>query len=337
MFIRKKSKERSNSHRLIGRYLASGGFSLVELLVSSIIATSVLGLASSIVFSNRNLYLKDASRTQVNQNIRGTLDIIGSDIRQAGERLPDDFPAVVVDNGTLADPNSPDTLFVYRSLSDVVLSICADISSSNSNPVSIAVVPSIPTTSAECLPDPLKDAQITEWDTFLSENPNIVNAYIYDQTNTVGEFFLLDSIDAGNYQIIRAGGSGNWTRNYSAGNDVRVYLLEERQFFLSNLDPDPANCLNPGEFLTLVINNDCANQRFGLSGDMEDFQVQVCQQTTALCNPSLSFADSAAEVTGWSDISSVDVSVTSSIDFAAGRATQRTVDSRFFPRNVLSF
>ncbi|MGK7912558.1 MAG: PilW family protein [Synechococcus sp.] len=332
--MKKSTKsEASNRHKLFQcRSSSVRGFSLVELLVATIVASSVIGVASTIVFSNRNLYLKDSSRTQVNQNIRAAIDLVGFDVRQAGERLPDDFPAVVLNEA--GNPAGSDTLVVYRSISDIVLNVCNDVNSGSTSDVDVAIVPSDPA-NLRCLPDAVKLSEIGVWETLRNDNGGMIDAYIYDPINRVGEFFSYDSADTGNFTISRSG--GGWTNDYPVVNAPRLYLMEERQFFLSSLNPDPAMCSEAGEFLTLVINGDCTNQRFGLTNDMDDFQVQVCLQSGGACVESLTFSEAANSVTGWTDISSIDVSVTSSKDFAAGRDTSRTVESRFFPRNVLSF
>ncbi|MEL7085810.1 MAG: hypothetical protein AAGM36_15075 [Cyanobacteria bacterium J06597_1] len=316
----------------------SKGFSLVELLAASLVGASVIGVASSLIFFNRNLYLKDSSRTQVNQNLRASIDLIGFDVRQAGERLPADFPAVVLNEG--GNPVGPDNLVIYRALVDIVLNVCDTVNSGSSSDISLAVIPEDPLNS-RCLPDSVKDAEIATWENYRTSNGGIVNAYIYDPVTQLGEFFDYDNevTSNTNYSLSRDGGS--WTNDYPIANNPRVYLMEERTFLLTNLSPNPPNCFTDTagspDVLTLVINGDCTNQRFGLTDNIDDFQAQVCFQSGANCVDSLTFATAANAATGWTDISSVDISVTGSTNFAAGRATSRTVESRFFPRNVLSF
>lgn len=314
------------------------GFSLVELLAASLVGASVIGVAGSLIFFNRNLYLKDSSRTQVNQNLRASVDLIGFDARQAGERLPADFPAVILNQA--GNPAGPDNLIINRALVDVVLNVCDDVNSGSSSSISLAVVPE-DLLNTRCLPDSVKDAEIATWENYRTSNGNVVNAYIYDPVTQVGEFFDYDGVTTSSteYSLSRDGGS--WTNSYPVVNNPRVYLLEQRTFFLTNLSPNPPDCFadtaGTPDVLTLVINGDCTNQRFGLTDNIDDFQAQVCFQSGANCVDSLTFATSANAATGWTDISSIDVSVTGSTNFAAGRETSRTVESRFFPRNVLSF
>ncbi len=71
------------------------GYSLVEILIALGIGVLILGLLLTITLANRRLYVLDQSRTASNQNLRAALDLVVTDIRQAGERLPADFPAVV--------------------------------------------------------------------------------------------------------------------------------------------------------------------------------------------------------------------------------------------------
>ncbi len=93
-----------------------GGFTLVEILVALGIASLLLGVILSTTLGHRRLYVLDQNRTAANQNLRAALDILVADLRQAGERLPLDFPAVEVRNGT--------ELVLRRNLFDVVLSLC---------------------------------------------------------------------------------------------------------------------------------------------------------------------------------------------------------------------
>src|SRR5690606_6020349 len=74
--------------RLRRSILASDkGFTLVELLVTSFLGLIMLALTLSATTSNRRLYKYDLVRTRINQNMRSALDIMGIDVRQAGENL----------------------------------------------------------------------------------------------------------------------------------------------------------------------------------------------------------------------------------------------------------
>src|SRR5690606_4801723 len=91
--------------------------------------------------SSRKLFSVDTSRTEVNQSLRGILEIIGSDVRVAGERLNSfgssghishPLAAVEVRNGN--------ELILRRNMLNEILPLCADVS---------GVVTTLPTSSAD--------------------------------------------------------------------------------------------------------------------------------------------------------------------------------------------
>ena len=95
------------------------GVTLVELLLAITIGTFILTVILTITLANRNLYNADETRTQVNQNLRSAMAIVGNDVRIAGERLSPrtnvGLPAVEVVGGT--------QLIMRRNLLDDTLSM----------------------------------------------------------------------------------------------------------------------------------------------------------------------------------------------------------------------
>lgn len=61
------------------------GFTLLELLLATVIGVAMIGVALSLVISNRRVYELDQVRTQLNQNLRSAMDVVGIDIRQTGD------------------------------------------------------------------------------------------------------------------------------------------------------------------------------------------------------------------------------------------------------------
>ena len=104
----------------------SKGFTLIELLVALIVAAIVLSLALRLIVDQRQLFVQDQVRTQINQNLRAAIDLVGTDIKQTGERLVENtlFPVVkIIDNG------SGDKLVLQRNLVDQSLPVCQNIGS----------------------------------------------------------------------------------------------------------------------------------------------------------------------------------------------------------------
>ena len=54
---------------------------LLEVLVALALAGLVAGAALSITFSSRNLYTSDRGRTDINQNLRSGIDLLGMELR----------------------------------------------------------------------------------------------------------------------------------------------------------------------------------------------------------------------------------------------------------------
>lgn len=55
-----------------------------------------------LIVDQRKLFVEDQNRSQINQNLRAAIDLVGTDVKQTGERLVGNtqFPVVrVVDGG----------------------------------------------------------------------------------------------------------------------------------------------------------------------------------------------------------------------------------------------
>lgn len=67
------------------------GYTIAELLVSMTIGMMVTALTLSSSMINRYTIGKDVARTRLNQNLRGSLDLVGLDVRVSGENLNTSF------------------------------------------------------------------------------------------------------------------------------------------------------------------------------------------------------------------------------------------------------
>lgn len=96
------------------------GFTLIELVVSIAISSIVIGLSMSALVQTQNSFAKDQGRVAANQKLSTVLELIGREIRQAGELVVDpSFPTIQVKklNGAA---NGPVSLIVYRSIGDPI-------------------------------------------------------------------------------------------------------------------------------------------------------------------------------------------------------------------------
>ncbi|MDM7324587.1 MAG: prepilin-type N-terminal cleavage/methylation domain-containing protein [Thermus sp.] len=219
------------------------GMTLVELLVALGIAGILLALILPTALGNRRLYTLDVQRTGVNQNLRAGLDFIVADVRQAGERLPVDFPAIEVQQSS-----SGSVLVIRRNLLDSVLTLCDRIDGNQDN---IPVAVNTPGQLNQ-LPNDLRgvcafrdtdrnrvDDRIDAFRAFrcsvdgnpqcsTGNNREAVRIYIYDPVSKQGEWFVYDAEDSSGVKIHK-GNRERWTRGYSPG--ARIYALEERKYY----------------------------------------------------------------------------------------------------------
>ena len=168
--------------RLIRSFASSdSGFTLLELLVTTVLGLLLIALILGTITANRRLYKEDIVRTKVNQNLRGAMDIIGSDIRLAGENLGPTFPAIQLTNGTAG---GPDTLILRRNLLPEVLQVCVALTAGSTAKLQFA----IPGTTAGCIYSGETTAY-NSWRSYRLANQNSVDSFVWNVCAKIGEFF----------------------------------------------------------------------------------------------------------------------------------------------------
>ena len=302
---------------------AKRGFTLIELLVAGALAVVVLGVALGLVITNRKVYDLDRGRTALNQNLRGALDLIGADVRQAGEALGPDFPAVeIVDGG------DADELVLRRNLIDVVLPVCMSIVG-NTNVVFI----NSPGGSGSSRPECQRvdgngngwDDRHEAWQAYRCAQDGVpgcqgnsqerVRAFVYNPVTGEGEWFTYDQDDMSHFKIHKSP-TPSWSRSYPASDRPRLYLLEERRYRLS------------GDLIELVLNGDTANPQ-SLVDRIDRFRLRA-QMSDGSWKSALGSGDD------WTDIARIEVEISGSTALR-GRRLSRTLKGSFLPRNVLSY
>lgn len=288
---------------------------LVELLLALALGGLVAAAALSITFSSRSIFSNDRERIDLNQNLRSGLDLLGIDLRQAGERLPIDFPAIeIVDGGG----TNPDTLIVRRNLLDAVLPVCEQIDAGTSV-VSVRVASSSGTPPAGCTPVTDDDGDgwpdnIGEWRDHRDANGGTVAAYLFNPVTGAGEFVRYDG-DGATSDYLSVDGDAGWQHDYLATQQCRVYMLEEHTYRLD------------AELLQYLVDGDAANP-LNLVHDMTGFQVRAVL-TDGTARDSFSASDD------WSDLETIEITLTGQTTDGSNPTT-KTVTTRFFPRNILS-
>ncbi|WP_337845956.1 prepilin-type cleavage/methylation domain-containing protein, partial [Thermus sp.] len=236
------------------------GLTLVELLIALGVGILLLGLSLSLVLSSRRLYTLDQTRTALNQNLRATLDLLGADVRQAGERTPPDLPAIEAIGGN--------TLVLRRNLLDTVLTLCdpSGIRAGSSQDV-LFVARRNQSPPPQCLPQDGdgngRDDRLEAFARYRQEGGGKVTLYLYDPTTGRGEFFPYDTEDHSRFHLHRA--RGRWLNDYPGNGTARIYALEERRYLLQ------------GDVLTLILNGDTAHP-LSLVDRVRGFRVAVRTQ-----------------------------------------------------------
>jgi len=294
---------------------SSAGLTLVELLVAMSVTLVMMGIALSITLSSKRVYETDRARTDLNQNLRNGLDMVGLDVRQAGERLPTDIPVIQILDGA---SGGSDTLVLRRNLLDPVLPLCKNIKS-NTNADVIFVAKKNGNVPPGCSPVPDDDGDgwpenLQEWKEYRVANGGAVWAYIYDPVRENGEFFLYDAEDNSTFHLHKDNAQ-KWQNDYDVANLSRIYILEQRTYSRN------------GDLLRFLENGDTLNPT-NLIHLVADFQARAF------------FQDGSVQTTlgggdDWSELQSIEISL-SCTTMVDGRTMNRAMTTRFFPRNVLS-
>lgn len=282
---------------------SDSGFTIVELLVASTLGLGVMGLVLASTLSNRNVFKYDMVRTQMNQDLRGTMDILGMNIREAGENLPPTFPAVLIVDGA---SGTPDELVLRRNLMDEVLKVC--------QPITTGTNVYFASGGASGCSYGGNTSNYTAWQNYRNAQGGTAEVYVYNSSTRLGEWFSYDGeIDSGTEYIATAS-DGTWVNTYDAVASA-VYVLEEWRFLLN------------GDVLQLVIDGDTANP-VNVAFGIDDFQITAKLQGAVT-------QTSFTETDGWIEIESLDVHLEATDSFR-GDPVSVSLDGEFFPRNVLS-
>ena len=285
---------------------------IIELMIAMTLGLVISAVALTLTMSGRSLYEADATRTRLNQDMRAAMGFVAADVRQAGERLGNDFAALLINDGS---GGAPDELVVRRSLLATVLRVCSDtngtdqtiaIAQATTPPQGCAVVPD---DDADGWPENLQD-----WREHRLANGSSVRAYAYNPVTRLGEFFDYVAEDAVAYSIDAQSGI-NWQFSYPVADLSRIYILEERRYSLS------------GDMLQILV-NDLTGTPLKLVANVADFQAVAVFQDFTQQN-SLGTGDI------WSDLRSIQIELRGSI-VSGDETIERTWSNEIMPRNILS-
>lgn len=339
------------------------GLTLLELLVTVVVSSVILGVSLGLIVTQRRQYINQQATTDVNQTIQSSMDLIGIDVRQAGEKvgLGLGLPIIRIING---GGTVPDKLELQRKLLTQDLTVCDPVAG---NPASIQVVDNADAGSqvgcrftdgppANGLPDNLE-----EWRTYrcqlsaakpaclappgdckqaapASLNDECSWAYIFNPNTGDEEFFLYsgeaqEGPAADQRYRLNKSGATSFTKNYPIGS--KLYILEKRLYALGEEDARGDRILN----LSLIdrnTNTDFSGQPLAIVNRLRNFQVEGIDSTGAGM-PAFNVNDPPAfPYEDWTTLKAIKVSF--SVENIGPDATPviQTLTSQFFPRNSLS-
>jgi prepilin-type N-terminal cleavage/methylation domain-containing protein len=244
------------------------GFTLIELIFGLLIMLLVGGFAMNAFIQASSTFNKDKKNIDSSQNLSAIMELIGNDIKQSGEQIPDGkFPAVTIESGGTGTMPGSSKVTIRRALA-APLTLCEDINDGSSNTQLIVTNDSLTTqpncktgttvsTTSPFRPTALKEARdyrcklddvngnYTDTTVYYCDGNTTesVLAFMSDQNGNVRSFRYIDdseSIANVEYLITTEVPLSNTTStstpittaSYAAGSPI--YLVEERVYTLNS-------------------------------------------------------------------------------------------------------
>ncbi|MEM8778292.1 MAG: hypothetical protein AAGF26_05345 [Cyanobacteria bacterium P01_G01_bin.49] len=328
------------------------GMTLSELLMGTIVGLIVINLAFMGFSWNRQIYLRDQQTNSVNQTLRTVFEIVGADIRQAGEGFAEDpnFPSIEITYNSVTENSE---VSIRRSLLSVSLPVCGAIRGGSTDPVVVAdnavagcsVIDEDNNGTGNGWPDTLDI-----WRNYRLSNGSTVRAYIFDGLGD-GEFFTYsgESVTPTTGTVTSASINANgqtWQNSYGNTGSSRIYLIEERRYRLNTND----------NTLELIIDDD-NSQISKVVGGLEKFEViaNIEQNLSGTSTPYTCNVIPPVDATScnttlpntyvWSQIRSIELQPRVLIPDAIADAAwfreipeeQLEQSQKVFPRNILNY
>lgn len=283
------------------------GFTLLEILVAMTLNTLVLSMVVFAAVGNRTHYLEDSVRTRVSGNLRGALDIVTTNVRQAGENLGTSFPAILLKDET--SMNS-DILKIRRSIISDNLFLCSPLSTSD-----MQIVVSVNSAStAECASSNVTTA-FNLWSSYRNSEGGSIRIYVYNSISKTGEFLdYTDEGDAlGEYYL-----STSALQNSYPTAKTKIYIIEEFAFERDTIDNVFTLRISEGEPQTI-------------SFDISQFEIFLEMEDGSEIE---SLAD--GDALKWKDIKRIKINLSGEAK-RAKRTFTFSETAHVFPRNIMSY
>jgi len=332
------------------------GVTLIELIAGVVVGAIVIQLAYFGFAINRQLYLNDAAKNNVDQNLKTVFEIVGPTITQAGQGVGTDPRFPVITLSSFPDGSGNSEIILRQVRLGTRLQICRAIESGDQT--EIFVLDSDINAPAGCGPissdgDHFPD-NLGSWKNYRLNNGGGVRILVYDGDGQ-GEFLeytgetLYDQGGAAiagepaENQVAAASLTvkGNLANDYNAGGATQLIVLEERGYRLN------------GDTLQAIVDGSAVNLMSGIGqfsvtamvrqgNSVSECSTIITATDTFDCTPGL------ADPYNWSQIDGVRVTVTPSVSAgdsnAVGVSTANvntlnnlTQSQTFYPRNLINF
>jgi prepilin-type N-terminal cleavage/methylation domain-containing protein len=313
----------------LSRSKSDRGFTLLELMISAAISVAIISAALAAMNSQRQSFLSDRDRININDNMRLALSMMGNDIKQAGERLEQandklEFPVVqVIDGGGAIQP---DRIIVQRKQIAEALTICSNINpgstyievadamtGANCGSTSTQPITALPNVSRwqseRCKQDSQEGCQTSVTASNCVQTggskTECLWGYLYDPVTRNGEFALI----YGEQEAACASIAGRlcWRFNLvtsgvkprqfnfnaipgNAGTQPKLYVLEQREYRLSlDLNTPATTPTTNNDKVLELIVNDQDQRPQRLTNLMDNMQIRVRTGTGATAAWNTSF------------------------------------------------
>jgi len=301
---------------------ARRGVTLLELLVTLAVVGLLLALVLPIVLSNRRTVELDQVRTGVNQTLRAAHDLIAADIRIAGERFNEIGLGIL--SPVQLEVDGSNSVLTLRRAREEWLPVCNDDALVGSS-ITVAVVGAI--TPQRCIVQRTIESgsvhwppNVLAWRTVLADAGGRGTAYIHDPASNVGQYFLVEIVDAQPLQVQCVDGC-TWASGaaYSEANAAVIGLLDVFEYRVAADG-------------VLVRRDAVTGDVLRIADGIRRFVVEVTRDDGSGADEVLTEFGSDLS---WARIRSVDVTI--SVGLEQGRTEiEREMTVEYFPRNVLS-
>ncbi len=342
------------------------GFTLVELIIGGVVSLIVLIVTLGLVVEQRRLFLGDQNKIDFNQNLRAASEFIGTDIKQAGERVSNNATLPIIRLISGATASDPDALILQRNLLSDELTICTDVTGTATEILVADEASGTCEFSDGSTPADNLDDSVGEFKTYRCAldgtktdcnrgnddtttaaiateaacDEECVYAYIQDPATNAGEYFIYtDETYTGTagsltnrLQVIPLGPGGTWINTYTAASNPRIYILEEKKYGLCDGVLQVTTNRRPD------FSADCpfpatAPQPIRLVDQIDDLQFRV--RTSA--GWQTTFNENLASLTNWQEVESIEIMMeTNESELINTTSDTLTLTTEFYPRNVRS-